>query len=199
MTKYKIILAFFLLSITLTAQERYELPCRTDLFYRSMELIRSQVGVVETGHNRGEVLKYVKPFGKSLEGQPYCAMGQYWGFWQGCNDLLLPYSEIPIAKNPLAYGIFIDAKKRGIETQYKAFIGDLIDWKFSNSTSGHIERVDSIAYGGNVWTIGFNTTARKKGDQRDGGGVHRVKRNIYSPIGRMQIKGLIGFKLYGKC
>lgn len=171
-------------------QTKFILNCNADLLDSSLDSAVSQIGIIEkTNKNDGDVEKYLRLFGLK-KGQPYCAAGQYWCFYVSARELGLPLSEIPITKSPLAFKIFIDASKKGIRGHYQATMNDLIVWRKKNRKNGHIERVFHVSEKGNIMTIGFNSKDRKSGRQ----GVFFQKRNIYHPIGRLMIKGLIGFK-----
>lgn len=171
-------------------QTKFMLKCDSELLDSSLDSALAQVGIIElTNKNDGEVEKYLRLF--SLKsGQPYCAAGQYWCFFVSAKKLGLSLSEIPITKSPLAYNIFKDAKKRGIRGNYHAAKNDMIVWRKKDSRNGHIERVYSVSRKGNVTTIGFNTKDKKSNRQ----GVFFQRRNIYHPLERLMIKGLIGFK-----
>ena len=91
----------------------------------------------------------------------------------------------------MCQAIYNDAIKRGKKTKYIAKKHDLIIWKKSNSWQGHIERVHKILPKGWVETIGFNSS--KTIDNKKIEGVFIQKRNILHPLGRLKIRGLIGF------
>jgi hypothetical protein len=170
-------------------QRKYELECDSLLLETSLDSALSQVGITEkTGRNDGEVEKYLKLFGLK-KGQPYCAAGQYWCFYTSAIDLNISIRKIPIVKDPSAYGIFENATKMGQRAKYIVSKHDLIIWRSKTSRRGHIERVSQIFERGNVLTVGFNTSDRKTGNQ----GVFVKRRNIYHPLGRLMVKGLIGF------
>jgi len=194
------ILSCLIISIMLygsaKAQIRVELQCRSDLFYASLDSAKKQVGVKEkTGRNDGYKIRlYLASIGLK-EGYPYCMAGQYWCFKVSASALLLPSSFIPIDRTGTANVMFNSASKKGKRTKYEANLGDLIIWKYGNSISGHVERIFNEKRAGWVDCVGFNTSNGKIGSQREGNGVFITERNIYSPIGRMQIRGLVGFKL----
>ena len=87
--------------------------------------------------------------------------------------------------------MFNKAKQVGKKVSYKPQKNDLLFWIVT--TTGHVERIDSVLKGGWVKTIGFNTSSGT-GNQRDGEGVYLRKRNIYSPLSRMRVRGIIGFE-----
>ena len=100
---------------------------------------------------------------------------------------------IPIYRTGSTYLMFNKAKQVGKKVSYKPQKNDLLFWIVT--TTGHVERIDSVLKGGWVKTIGFNTSSGT-GNQRDGEGVYLRKRNIYHILSRMKVRGLIGFKTY---
>jgi hypothetical protein len=183
---------FIIILLTTTktlALEKYILECRNDLLELSEMYAISQIGTLEkTGRNDGEVFKYQKLLGLK-EGSPYCAAGIYWCYYQASNELRLGIRDIPILKSAVANLIYNDAKRCGIIAEYIPEKHDLIVWRKPRSWSGHIERVLEVRKAGWVITIGFNTKDRSGNE-----GVFRKKRNVFHPLGRLAIRGLIGFK-----
>jgi hypothetical protein len=185
---------YFLIILIMTstktmALEKFILECRNDLLALSEMYVISQVGTLErTGRNDGDVCKYHKLLGIK-EGSPYCAAGIYWSFYQASNDLNLDINNIPILKTAVANEIFNDALRRGVKSEYSPERHDLIVWRKPKSWSGHIERVIEAKKAGWVLTVGFNTK-----DETGNEGVFRKKRNVFHPLGRLAIRGLIGFR-----
>ena len=177
-----------------SSQNRYILECKQSLIDKSREVLYNQVGVREVGNNSGQrVAEYLRSVGLGI-GNPYCYAGQYYCFFESSKLLNLPIESIPIPKTGLANNVFDYAQKRGLKTKYGAFIDDLIVWKYDKKISGHVERcISKSSPTGNVKTIGFNTG---DGDQREGQGVFIKTRNIKTRLGRMMVRGLVGF--YGK-
>jgi len=186
---YSTALIVFLMSVSqLFAQTKYCLSCREDLIKASLDSAISQIGIVEkTSKNDGDVEKYLSIFNLN-KGNPYCAAGQYWCFFTACKDLKLSTKEIPIVKSALANIIYQSAKRKGTKARYKATKNDLIVWRIPKSEHGHIERVLKKISKTWVLTIAFNVKS-KNGRE----GVFIKKRNIFYPLGRLRIKGLIGF------
>lgn len=191
MKKLIIILLF---PICLFSQVKYELKCNKELLLKSRDICISQVGIKEaTGHNDGErVESYLASVGLS-KGNPYCAAGQYWCFSEAAKLLSFCNCMIPIYRTGSTYLMFNKAKQVGKKVSYKPQKNDLLFWILT--TTGHVERIDSVLKGGWVKTIGFNTSSGT-GNQRDGEGVYLRKRNIYHILSRMKVRGLIGFKNY---
>lgn len=193
MFKYLYISIFILLlnnSITVS-QSRYILNCDTLLLNASMQVALAQIGVTEkTNKNDGiEVEKYLKSVGLG-KGFPYCMAGQYYCYYEA-NKILKTVNPIP--KTALANKIFDVAQKKNRKSRYIPNKHDFIVWRTPKAVTGHIERVIEVKKGGWVNTIAFNTTSGNYGNQRDGGGVYIRKRNILHPLGRMAIRGLVGF------
>jgi hypothetical protein len=69
---------------------------------------------------------------------------------------------------------------------------DLVVWRLPRSWKGHIERVIKTEEAGWIQTIGFNVSKYLNGRKKEG--VFKKRRNIYHPLGRMLVRGLIGFK-----
>jgi hypothetical protein len=185
---------YFLILLLITgnkavAFEKYLLECRKDILELSEKYTVSQIGTLEKkGRNDGDVYKYQKLLGIRV-GSPYCAAGLYWCFWRSVNDLELSDNDIPIIKSAVANDIFNDAMRRGKISDYYPDRHDLIVWRKPKSWSGHIERVLEVKKAGWVITVGFNTI-NNSGQQ----GVFRKKRNVFHPLGRLAIRGLIGFR-----
>ena len=176
------------------SQAKYCIVCDSRLLESSMDSCRLQVGVVEeTGRNDGrQIEQYLASVGLGA-GNPYCYAGQYWCFAVAAKALSLASSEIPIKKTGLASEAFFAAKKTG--KRIKLFLAkyDLIVWRKGKTVFGHVERIVSVGKGGWVITVGFNTSGSVNGSQMKGEGVYQKKRNIYHLLGRMPLRGLIGF------
>lgn len=183
------IIIILLIPFILSAQKRFDIPCYEYLFYQSLDSLRTQIGITESGNNGGAVLKYQYPY-KNIA---YCKALQDWTFKVNA----ISKNELPYPLNPLAISIYQFAEKHGIQVVYEASVGTFIIWKQSGKIYGHIGRIDTIYDNrGNVGTIEGNTSPDKKGSQREGSGVYPKHRNIKHPLSRLlQIKGLVGFKL----
>ena len=196
--KLKNIFKFFALFSTIllmfnyaNAQVRYALPCYYMLLESSYTVGLEEIGTIEKSNkNDGDVLKYLEIFGLK-EGNPYCAAGQYYCFLEGANRINVSKDSIPIIKSALCRVIYNDAKRRGVKTKYIARKHDLIVWRCPNSWRGHIERVHRVLPNGWVETIAFNSSKNINGKKIEG--VFFQKRNILHPLGRLKIKGLVGF------
>lgn len=173
------------------APQRYVLPSFLQIMDSSRAIMLREVGTKEaTARNDGkQIEKYLSSVNIHVPA-PYCAAFVYYCFDEATCDNKL----IPINKTAVANQIFGYAKIRGERTKYFAAKDDLIVWKYSNSWSGHIERIFEVCEAGWVLTVGANTSNGKTGSQRDGNGVFIRRRNILHPLGRMNIRGLIGFK-----
>lgn len=195
-----IILTFILLIIPahIFSNERYVLICDYRLLELSESIAIKQIGVIEkTGKNDGiEVEKYLKSVGLG-KGYPYCKAGQYYCYAEAVKELKQDKIIVnnPIPKTALANKVFDVAKTKNQKTNYKAERHDFIVWRTPKKSTGHIERIIKVAKGGWVETVAFNTTSGNRGNQRDGGGVYKRKRNILHPLGQMKLRGLVGFKV----
>lgn len=179
----------FLSSTTL-----YELEIDSCLHSKAFEIIEGEIGVVEaTGKNDGEVEKYLKVVGLG-KGYPYCAAGISWSYLEAAKYYGQTKSIIPFPLTAGSQVIFSHAIKYGEKITRPLKRGDFFTWRQKSSYLGHIAVVDSVRKAGWVDTIEFNTSSNSAGDQRDGGGVWRKKRNLIHPLGRMMVRGFTGFK-----
>jgi hypothetical protein len=191
----KLIFAIMLLFL-LSSWQKYEVKIENpEILTVSERYLKSQVGLKEkTGHNDGpHITRYMNAVGLSgSRGYPYCAAGQVWCLWMACKDLNEPY---PFSKRSgLANFFYTDAVKHGrLCNTNEPKKHNLVVWKSPKNNTGHVERIDSVGEKGWVWTVGFNTSNGLLGSQRDGNGVFRVKRNLKSPLGRLRLRGLVGF------
>lgn len=169
---------------------KYEVPVNAHLLHCSRTVLLANVGVKElTGNNDGPKIRlFLKSVGINHDAS-YCAAYQYYCFDAITEDK----SMIPIKRTGVANQIYSDAKKRGKSVYYSPAVDDLITWKYGGSWRGHIERVIEVHPAGWVITVGANTSNGKTGSQREGNGVFKRRRNVLHPLGRMNIRGLIGF------
>jgi hypothetical protein len=193
----KILVILYVLAYTaLNAQVKVVLPCSKQLLEASLDSALAQVGTVEsTNRNDGaKIEEYLSSVGRN-RGNAYCAAGQYWCFWVAAKQLNLPFSVIPIKRTGLANEMFNDASKRGDKVIFEPSRHDLLVWRKANKANGHIERIIRVAKAGWVYTIGFNTSPSKSSRESNGEGVYIRKRNVYHSLGRLAVRGLIGFKV----
>jgi len=190
----KIFLGFFLFVYSVSAQSNYILHCDSDLLRASKDSAIAQVGVIErTGRNDGaEIEKYLKST-CTVKGNSYCASAVYWCFFAAAIDLKLRINEIPIKRTALANSIFNDAVLCGEKAKYIPREHSLIVWKYPNSCFGHIERIISIEKAGWVTTVAFNVSGYSSKDKKQVEGVFLKKRNVFHPLGKMRIRGMISF------
>lgn len=171
---------------------RVEINCSAQLWKASFDSVMSQIGTTEkTGNNDGEQIdNYLRPVG--LRRVAYCYAGQYWGFYVAAGN---NKSKVPLLNSALASAAFNYSKINGwLSPIVHPQPLDLIFWKFSRTPFGHAARIIAVNRAGWIETIEFNTTSGNTGNQRDGGGVWRRKRNIRYPLGRMGLLGFIGRK-----
>jgi hypothetical protein len=181
----------FLIAVECFSQKRYELNCREELVNVSLDSAICQVGIREkSNRNDGDVEKYLRIFNLK-RGNPYCAAGQYWCFYRAALDLKMSLKEIPLLKSALAFAMFNHAKNNGVRTNFNPVRNDLIFWRKKNSVRGHVERIISVGKSGVVFTVGFNTVNKNTGEE----GVFLQKRNLHQPLGRLVVRGVVGFDL----
>lgn len=191
----KKILLLIVLSIAISSYTARELPCNRDLLKVSKTVLISQLGTREaTNRNDGvQVEKYLASVGLGV-GNPYCAAIQYYCFSEAARKLNIAQSEIPIIKTGSSQKLYDWAEKVGKKSSINPKPNDIIVWRDGKSYSGHVARVMAVGRGGWVTTIEGNTTSGEKGNQREGGGVYEKQRNLFHPLGRMKVRGLIHFK-----
>ncbi len=178
---------------------KYVLPIKSELLTAELFVLNQQLGVTElTGNNDGkEISEYLSSVGLGV-GYPYCYAGLYFCFNKACIIAGVPKTENPIVKTGstvLGYNLMI---KKGVE-QIPAMpaVGDLIFWKYKDKSSGHVEQIIDVLSATEIITIGFNTSPDKRftttENERNGSGVYKKYRKL-SGIGKMFLRGLIGFK-----
>lgn len=174
---------------------KYLIPCKAKLIKASRDSAIAQVGVREkTGHNDGyKVELYLKSVG-SKKGKPYCAAGQYWCFYSSCMALNFPLTDIPIYRTGSTVIMFNEVSRKGSKIKPIPSDNDLLFWRKPNEWKGHVERIIEVLKAGWVRTVGFNTSSGNKGSQDNGEGVFIRKRNVNHFLGRMVLRGFIGFK-----
>ena len=187
------IILLIIIPTFLYSQTRYTVDCNSDLLWLSRQIALNQVGVIEeTNRNDGEVVKYLESVGLN-KGNPYCAAGQYYCFNKAAIYLNFNLSSIPIPQTGLANRIFDHGRISGSKTKYNVEVDDLIIWRKGRTIYGHVERVVSIQKAGWVKTIAFNVKDNPN-QKNSSEGVFIKKRNIFHPLGRLSIRGLLGFK-----
>lgn len=179
------------------AQTRYEIPANGQLLDVSKNIMLENVGTKElTGNNDGEIIAFILASVGIYRPAPYCQAYVYFCFSEAryiigkCGVLV----DIPIPKSGVAQSSFNYAKKNGIKTNYTPKVNDLMVWKYSNSWAGHTERIFEVLDKGTVLTVGANTSNGLNGSQREGNGIFKRKRNVKHPIGRLKLRGLVGFR-----
>lgn len=185
MLKIIFILILFTFPQHITALVKYKLMCNSKLLDSSRVIAYQQLGI--SNRDSAIIKKYLKSVGLKFP-NPYCAAGQYYCFWMASNRMNYSLDSIPLEPTGLAQNMFHKSKTKGLITKYLAENDDLIFWRYPKSWKGHVERVLETKTAGWVLTIGFNT---KKGNFE---GVNILKRNIYHPLQRMQVLGIIGFE-----
>lgn len=172
------------------AHPRYLLSCDRRLLNAQFVVTKTQIGIQETGRNRGEVAKYTRSTGIP-DGSPYCASGIYWTFDTATKVLNLERSNIPIPRTGLANGMFAYARRNGRNIGGSPRQQDLLVWRLRSTVFGHIGQVVLPHGSGWLKTIEYNTGAQ---NARDGDGVYYKMRNTKHPLGRMKFRGFITFR-----
>lgn len=168
---------------------KYIVSCRKDILTESEKIMLMQVGKTEKQSNRGIAEIYLASVGLE-EGEPYCAAGQYYCFFEAVKKLKLSEKMIPVIKTGLSRKILSDAALKGIKVRFIPQRHDLIIWrKIGSSWQGHIERIISTGKAGWVTTVGFNV---KMADGKEG--VSFKKRNLFHITGRLKTAGIVGFE-----
>jgi hypothetical protein len=191
---YSIILFLIMSSFQLFPQSKYVLRCREDVLDLSGLIALSEVGTIENIDNSGEVEKYLKSVGLK-KCQPYCAAGQYYCFSEAVRILHLTSNSIPLKRTGNANQMFEYAINNGTKSKYLINEHDLIVWRKGKTRRGHIERVIIPGKAGWVITIGFNARLYDTNKKKYVEGVFIMKRNIYHPLNRMRVRGIIGFAI----
>jgi len=197
MKVFSLYIALILISsVNLMSWDRYIIEVDDyQLLHTSRQLMMTQVGLTEkTGKNDGaHITAYMNSTGLSGKKQyPYCAAGQSWCLSRAAFILQIAY---PFSKRSAVANYYYEyAVKTGVlDTVSAVSIDDLIIWKHRTGRTGHIERIISTDKG--IFTVGFNTSNGKSGSQREGNGIFIRKRNLKSPLGRMRLRGLVGFNV----
>lgn len=175
------------LSLVLSSYSMYELDCDGELLLESERIALTQIGVLESDNNSGEVAKYLRSVGLG-EGNPYCAAGVYWCFDQARMKLDYGVEALPVMRTAVANAMYNDARRRGRSVDRNVKRHDLLVWKSKRSWQGHIERVISVNRNNIVRTIGFNVKTKK------GEGVAIKTRFLNHPLGRLMLRGIITFR-----
>lgn len=153
------------------------------LLIESEKLAIEQVGVREHNNRGKEVEIYLASVGLP-PGNPYCMAGLYWTF-----DVA---SKVTKCKNPLlrtgsTYRQFEHLKKVGKDGEKAVDRHTLIFWRKGRTWNGHVGRVLMKKQGGWFYVLEFNTDC--KGYE----GVCVKLRNIYHPLGMMQVLGFVNW------
>ena len=183
MIKYLIIILVLLTTLMLLPNysARYEIPADSNVVNLSAKILTYQVGVHEaTNRNDGEqVEEYLHSVGLS-KGSAWCMSLQYFCFWIASEATGL---KNPLLRTGLANAEYNYAMKVGVLTKTIPEVNDLMIWKYTNSSFGHIERIQERHGLNTLITIGGNVS-------------NEVRINIRhpnSPLGNMRLRGYVGF------
>lgn len=176
MIKFLIILLFPVIAFS---QSKYILDCDSSAFYDSMKRLESVMGKSEIPQNRGIADVFNRASGAAL-GSPWCMSLQFWA-WNG----LCPHPRTALANYPYGY-----ARNKGYKSLYEANFGDYLIWYNPGKITGHIERIYMVHQGGFVATYAGNTS---EVNVREGGKAAKMLRHTKRNLGRMKVRGLVGF------
>jgi len=194
MRKFLCFLLFPFVFSHLYSQAKFIVPCDYLLLNKSKEILLKQVGIKEkTNKNDGKEVEAYLASVNLPKGFPYCAAGQYY-CWKEATKFYVGLYPNPVPKTASANGMYDGLMRKGIRGAFIPDINDLIVWKNTHNYNGHIERIIDVNQKGWVVTVGFNTSSGTKGNQRDGAGVYVRQRNVTHFLGRMYMRGLIGFR-----
>lgn len=192
--KHLLILLLLFCSISFS-KVKYILEIDSCLHEKAFEIAIGEIGVTEaTGKNDGpRVEEYLRVVGLS-KGYPYCAAGISWCYYKAASFYNKPKSFIPFPMTAGSQTVYNYAIKNGEKSSDNVKSKDFFIWRKKDSYQGHIGIIENVGEKGWVYTIEFNTSNNSTGDQRDGGGVWRKKRNLIHPLGRLRVRGFVGFK-----
>ncbi|MEW5743282.1 MAG: peptidoglycan-binding protein [Myxococcota bacterium] len=140
-----------------------------DVRSRILDIARGEIGTLETGSNRGAVLKYPNAFGRGAEA--YCADFTSWVSRQAGLTM----------NNPYCPSVVNELKRRGDwKGRSNPQPGDLVlfDWD-RDGRADHIGLVERVNANGTITTIEGNTENPQTGRQ----GVWRRERSMGTILG----------------
>lgn len=181
-----LILFVFLPVYSLIAQQRYVLPTMYNTNILRVELAETQLGVREETHPR-VIREYLKSVGIYTSAS-WCNAFQYWMMDSVCRELQI-INPMPISG--VANSSYDYAKRKGVKTQFVPQLGDLLIWKTEGSWTGHVALIVKIRNKASVITIEGNTSSNSV---RTGGAVEKKVRLVNHPIGRLLVRGIVGFR-----
>lgn len=195
-TQYKIIAILLLASILLSGYTKYNIIIEDGRALEvSEQICKQEMGKRErTGRNDGKhITRYMNSTYLSGErGYPYCAAGQVYCLQIGCDSVNINY---PFDKHSALANYHFDyAKAYGRKVAPIPDKHDYVVWKAKRGNTGHIERVKDTLSRFIVTTYAFNTSNGKKGSQREGNGNYIRTRHLKSPLGRLRLRGIVGFE-----
>lgn len=186
MMQKAIIILFLVVGITTgNSQRRYELPELRASAELRVHLASKEIGITEE-NNSLRVYEFQKAVGITRR-DAWCSAFQYY-IANKAAMILKQYNPYP--KSGLANAIYRIAITKGVRTKYNALVGDYIIWKVANAFYGHIGIIAEVKQN-KVYTIEGNTGSVTI---RTGGMVAKKFRSITNPIGKLKVRGLVGFK-----
>ena len=193
-----ILLLLLILMGEAESQTKYQLKADNELLHQSKHIMLDYVGTKEaTGNNDGDTIAIILKSVGIYSQAPYCQAFVYFCFDEAKKRILRICGrkvDIPIPMSAVSQSSFNYAKGKGERVKYEAYENDLIVWKHSHNWTGHIERVIKNIGNGTVLTVGANTSNGLSGSQREGNGIFIRKRNIKHILGRLKVRGIVGFR-----
>jgi len=187
---YYISIAILWLGLIASArsQESYVLEATESAIINSRAILKSSVGIKETGCNNcgKDIDRILAPL--NLRRVAWCQALQYYCFWA-------TGESVPIKKTAGSQDCFNDARRRGRKVPFHAEVDALLIYRTVNSWTGHSTRIIKLGDMGWVRTIEGNTGSGI--NVRDGDGVYERKRHLYNPVGKLRVMGTIIFEVKG--
>lgn len=185
------------LALLLSSYTKYVIPIEdVSVLAVSDSICAGEMGKREvSGRNDGKhITAYMNLCGLSGDKQyPYCSAGQAYCLYNACKKLGVPY---PYSKRSAVANYHYDyARLNGVQVESLPAAHDFVVWKAKKGNTGHIERIKSVVNSNVVYTYAFNTSNGKSGDQRDGNGNYIRKRHLNSFLGKLRLRGLVGYRL----
>lgn len=175
----------FCMTLIANGQDRYVLTEAQRTAEKRIFWAEQQIGINERD-NLPVVLTYLRSVGLTKR-YAWCQAFQYNSFRVVCNVINIP---IPIPRSGVANSSFDYAKKNGYKTDFAPAVGDLLVWKQAD-WSGHVALIVKIFPNKKVQTIEGNTSSLST---RQGGAVERKMRYLNHKIGKLKVRGLVGFE-----
>jgi hypothetical protein len=185
--RYIVLLVIIFLTVRpVNAQQRYELPTLFDTNLPRIQLAATQLGIREET-NSSIIQEYLKSV-NIYTNASWCNAFQYWLMDSVCRGLQIIN---PMPQSGLANSSYDYALRKGVRTPFIPKPGDLLIWRTEGHWTGHVGMIIQIRNKASVITIEGNTSSNSV---RTGGCVEKKVRLTNHPIGKLLIRGIVGFK-----